>query len=314
MKAINETSKNYKAVKYGRSDNLVAGEDGFKEFYESYQDELDEIGKRPDILVYKTPDYDNSWGEDISKLDRQQLNQIVPKAVAGLEIRSSSFLSDKYDEEMRKRRNIAIQKAIQAKETLLIEYADIFNHPKRNQWIKILNSVKEENLDIISFKVPGWRSSQRLQEANNLLKNIKSAAKELQKRDFLSITPKAEDIKVVYKWIQNYNVPHYYCQVFFDKVYGISFQDILSMITNPDREGIDFFIEQDTKNQNKTTIKINSKIGIELASKVTIPQHSSQMRELDRGRLLFYVTFKGGRAYLNVSKFLQLLNIQETDF
>ena len=91
LKAINETSKNYKAVKYGRSDNLLAGEDGFKEFYESYQDELDEISKRPDILVYKISDYDTFWEKDISKFNRQQLDEIVPKAVAGLEIRSSSF-------------------------------------------------------------------------------------------------------------------------------------------------------------------------------------------------------------------------------
>ena len=89
---------------------MVAGEDGFKTFYEFYQDELDEIGKRPDILVYKLSDYDNSWAEDISKFDQQQLDQIVPKAIAGLEIRSSSFLSDKYDQEMNKRKNIAIQK------------------------------------------------------------------------------------------------------------------------------------------------------------------------------------------------------------
>jgi type II restriction enzyme len=86
------------------------------------------------------------------------------------------------------------------------------------------------------------------------------------------------------------------------------------MLADSDREGIDFFIEQDTKNQNKTTIKINSKVGKELSYKVSMPKHKSQMRELDRERLLFYVTFEGGKAYLNLSNFLELLNIQEVNF
>ena len=53
--------------------------------------------------------------------------------------------------------------------------------------------------------------------------------KEIQKRDYLSITPKVEDIKVVYKWIETFNVPHFYFQVFFDKVYGISFEFLKKM-------------------------------------------------------------------------------------
>ena len=44
-RAINETSKNFVAVKYGKSDDLVAGEDGFDNFYQDFQSELDTIGK-----------------------------------------------------------------------------------------------------------------------------------------------------------------------------------------------------------------------------------------------------------------------------
>lgn len=55
--AINKVNKRFVAVQYGKSDRLVAGKAGFKEFYESYQDELDHISKRPDILVSRTQDY-----------------------------------------------------------------------------------------------------------------------------------------------------------------------------------------------------------------------------------------------------------------
>ena len=48
-----------------------------------------------------------------------------------------------------------------------------------------------------------------------------------------------------------YNVPHFYVQVFFDKVYGISFEYILSLLSNSNLEDDKFFVEQDIKNQNK---------------------------------------------------------------
>jgi hypothetical protein len=51
-RAINENSKNFVAVKYGKSDDLVAGEDGFDTFYQDFQTELDTIGKRPDLLDF----------------------------------------------------------------------------------------------------------------------------------------------------------------------------------------------------------------------------------------------------------------------
>ena len=46
-----------------------------------------------------------------------------------------------------------------------------------------------------------------------------------------------------------------------------------------------------------------------MAHKVTIPNHYSQMRELDRGRLLFHVSFKGGKATLNLANLYKTLNI-----
>jgi type II restriction enzyme len=108
-----------------------------------------------------------------------------------------------------------------------------------------------------------------------------------------------EDIALVNRWIQKYNVKHFYLQVFFDKAYVISFQDILELVSNDDNEGNNFSIERDVKNQGKTTIKINVKVGKEVLGKIDMPFHKSAMKELDRGRLLFYVTFEGGKGYLD---------------
>jgi hypothetical protein len=313
-RAINETSKNYVAVKYGKSDDLIAGEDGFDSFFKEFQKELDEIGKRPDLLIFKRNDFDTKLGFDISHIPHNQIDIYVKKAVAGIEVRSSSFLIERYEEAMHIKKEKFIKIALETKDKILTEYLDILNCPARSNYIDLLKSITERTLDVTDFKVPGWRSNKRLIQLNDLFKQLKASIKEIQKRDYLSITPKVEDIKVVYRWIESFNVPHFYFQVFFDKIYGIAFETILQIISNPDNEGVIFSVESDTKNQNKTTIKINSKSGIEIASKVDEPDHKSIRKEMDRGRLLFYVSFEGGTAYLDVDKLSNILKIQNENF
>ncbi len=75
-------------------------------------------------------------------------------------------------------------------------------------------------------------------------------------------------------------------------------------------EGSVFSVESDTKNQNKTTIKIRSTYGTQIASKVDEPTHESVRKEMDRGRLLFYIKFHGGTAYLNINNFKHILDLQ----
>lgn len=58
-KAINEFTKDYFAVQYGRSDSISAGDEGFGDFYAEYQEELNTIGKRPDLLIFKSSDFPN---------------------------------------------------------------------------------------------------------------------------------------------------------------------------------------------------------------------------------------------------------------
>lgn len=314
VRAINETSNNFIAVKYGKSDNLVAGEDGFDTFYQDFQNELDTIGKRPDLLIFNKSDFDNDLGFDISQEPHGKITDYVKKAIAGIEVRSSAFLIDQYEQAMQIRTEKFTKIALQTKNKILTEYLDILEVDSRKNYIDILKAITENTLNVTDFRVPSWSSSERLIQVKNLFKQLKIAIKEIQKRDYLSITPKVEDIKVVYKWIETFNVPHFYFQVFFDKVYGISFEQILQIISNPDNDGVKFSVETDNKNQNKTTIKINSNSGVTIASKVDEPTHESIRKEMDRGRLLFYVTFKGGTAYLDLENLRAILGIKETQF
>lgn len=307
-RSINETSENYVAIRYGKSDDLIAGDEGFDKFYNEFQDELDTIGKRPDLLIFKKEDFNSSFGYDISKLKHNIIDNYVKKAIAGLEIRSSAFLIDKYENEMQKRTKFHLVKALDIKNKILSDYKDLLEQ-KNAKYVELLESIDETNIHIISFKRPSWKATERLQELSLLFKELKENINIIQKRDYLSITPKVEDIKVVYKWTEKFNVPHYYIQVFFDKAFGISFKNILTLITEPDKEGEYYEISQDVKNQNKTTIKINTRKTSQIAYKIIEPEHKSVRKEMRRGRLLFYVTFEGGTAYLDIKNLKLLLNI-----
>lgn len=312
FRAINETSQNYVAVRYGKSDDIIAGESGFDEFYKEFQFELDTIGKRPDLLVFKKCDFDTDLGHDLSKIKHSEITDYVKKAIAGLEIRSSAFLIDKYEGEMQERTKTHLESALKVKDKIINEYSDVFEHPKKKVYLEILKSINSETVNAINFRRPSWNSTERLQELTLLFKDLKDHISISQKRDYLSITPKVEDIKVVYKWAETFNVPHYYFQVFFDKSYGISFKNILSLLTEPEKEGEHYEISKDIKNQNKTTIKINTRNTNQVAYKILEPEHKSVRREMGRGRLLFYVSFEKGTAYLDVDNLKSLLNI--TDF
>lgn len=312
--AINKVSRNYVAVRYGKSDDLIAGDDGFSEFFQEFQDELDTIGKRPDILIFRKSDFDEHLGFDISKISHDKITNYVKKAIAGLEIRSSTFLIGQYEKAMDFRTQKNLKLAFELRDKILTDYADLLEHYNRKKYIPILKSINDETIHALSFSSPGWYANERLAELSGLFKKLKSAVKEIQKRDFLSITPKVEDIKVVYKWIETFDVPHFYLQVFFDKVYGVSFEQILIFIANPDNEGSVFSVEKDNKNQNKTTIKINSKCGTLIANKVEEPEHKSVRKEMARGRLLFYVTFEGGKTVLDVANLIEILGIEKESF
>ncbi len=149
FRAINETSKNYVAVRYGKSDDLIAGEEGFDKFYNEFQNELDTIGKRPDLLIFAKENFNPDLGYDISKIDHDEITEYVKKAIAGLEIRSSAFLIEKYENEMQARTLEHLSKAIEIRDKILTDYSDLLKHPKRKHFIEILKGINKETMPLV---------------------------------------------------------------------------------------------------------------------------------------------------------------------
>jgi len=303
LKTINRDLHDYVAVSYGMSDDILAGEEGFDEFYDEYQKELCEIGKRPDLLIFKKKDYDISWGYNISKFSREVLAEIVPKAVAGLEVRSSSFIEQEYLNEAQKRIEENKQQAMTLLDKILTFDAALMNEKTRN----LLEQITEENLHLQHFTIRLQNDHCNYEQARETVKTFKDAIKQTKKRDFLSITPKMEDMKLIHKWIRTYGVPHYFVQVFYDKVYGIGFEEILTLISDTDNQNKLFFIEQDSRNQMKTTIKINAKQGKEIAVSKVLPLHRSRRKVFNRGRVVHYVALEHGKMSLQTQDFLHLI-------
>lgn len=297
-KAINEFLDDYFAVEYGRSESMAAGDEGFAKFYMEYQNELNTIGKRPDLLIFKVSDFPDK-NVDIEN------DEHVKNAVATLEVRSSSFLANKYSAFMVKIQENAIKKCAEIREKILSGNLGTLLKRKNKEIYSLIQQATDETFRELDFRRPSWSLTQELRDLTEFLKELKENIKVLHKRDYLSITPKMEDIALVNRWIQKYNVKHFYLQVFFDKAYVISFQDILELVSNDDNEGNNFSIERDVKNQGKTTIKVNIQVGKEVIGRIDMPEHKSAMKELDRGRLLFYVTFEGGKGYLDSEIFMR---------
>lgn len=296
--AINEYSREYRAVPYGRDDTLSAGDPGFREFYAAYQEELNTIGKKPDVLIYRRSDLPENHDYDLDDAE------FVQHAVAAIEVRSSSFLAQKYSSFMETRTTAAELECKRIQHRLLKEPYSGLLAQRRPHIYEMVRTATAQTFRELSFNRPNWSSTQELRELSDLLRLLKDQMKILKTRSYLSITPKLEDMALVNRWIQNFDVRHYYMQVFFDKAYIIPFRNILEITTNPDNEGPIFSVERDTRNQGKTTIKVDIKVGKEILGRIDMPKHHSAMKELERGRLLFYVTFQGGKGYLDQSVFL----------
>ncbi|MBN2313967.1 MAG: AccI family restriction endonuclease [Sedimentisphaerales bacterium] len=297
-RAINEGIESYFAIEYGRTESIAAGDDDFAQFYKDYQDELNSIGKRPDLLIFKDSDFPDK-NVDIEN------DEHIRKAVAALEIRSSSFLVGKYSAFMEKRQSDAIIECNRIRNEIISGSLGELLKQKNETIYNLIENATDDTFRELDFRRPSWSLTQELRDLTERLKVLKENIKILHKRDYLSITPKLEDIALVNRWIQNFNVKHFYLQVFFDRAYVISFQDILELLCDGNNEERSFSIERDVKNQGKTTIKVNVQIGKEILGRIDMPEHRSAMKELDRGRLLFYVTFDGGKGYLDKDIFMR---------
>lgn len=298
FRAINDNSENIVAVRYGKSDDFVAGDAGFEKFFNEYQAELDTIAKRPDILLFKKEVFDASLGYDISSKPSNEIGDYVAKAIAGIEVRSSAFLINKYTEEANRVVRENTERAIEIKNIVLAQYIDLLEQ-KRPELIAILQQIDEVSVRTLDFRSATWRSSQRLQELSAMLSEIKKCLKAIQKRNSLSITPKVEDLKVVYKWIMTYNVPHFYVQVFFDKVYGVSFQHILELVSNPDLEGVAYSVITHDKDNNKSEIEIKLNQCWSIGDVKELP---TMFTKETSNKKASYTCFEGGKIAVNINK------------
>ena len=298
LDAIDEHSEEFRALKYGRDDSLDAGDPGFDEFFEEYKNELNIIGKKPDILVFRRDDVTNMG----CALDN---HEFVRTAIAAIEVRSSSFLKAKYSDFMNAKTQRAEIECLRLQQLILQEPYSKVLAERRPELHKMISGASIDTFRELDFRVPGWYASPVLRELNEYMRELKFNMDELKARSYLSITPKLEDIVVVNRWIQNFGVPHYYLQVFFDKAYIISFKDILEITSDPNNEDVVFSVERDVKNQGKTTIKIDVQVGEEILRRIDMPNHQSELKEQERGRLLYYVTFQGGKGYLDAEIFSQ---------
>lgn len=296
---FNKKQTKHWAVKYGKSEDLIAGEFGFDKYYDEYQNELNEIGKRPDLLIFDREFFIGKYGQiiDISTFDKFELMELVSKSLIAIEVRSSAFLSKKYASHSANLRNLSENTVLEQCKELINNYPDVMQN--QQQWRDYAEeTINSNTINLNNPRAMSRRSTKRLEECSEITKIIVKNIGAIKKRDFLSITPKAEDLSLVYKWISTFGVPHHYCQVFFDQAIIISFEEILKILANPEEEEINYFIERDEKNQGKVTFKINIKLGKQVIDQLSIPKHFSAMRELPKGRILFYVKFESSAGNL----------------
>jgi len=293
LASINVERSPFWAVPYGRSESLAAGDSGFKDYYLDYLHELNTIGKRPDILIFRRAEYPEKTSLEILS------DELVCHAVAAVEVRSSSFISNHYQTFMQQRTSDAENECLHLRDMLLEEPYGSLLLKKKPAIYSMLRAATADTFRDLDFRSVSWSSSESLRTLSKYLGMLKNQIRLLQKRDYLSITPKLEDLALVNRWIQHFGVPHYYLQVFFDSAYLISFEDILRISSDPEGEDVDFSVEKDIKNQGKTTIKIDISHGTCIIDGLAVPSHHSAVKELDRGRLLFYVTFEGSHGVVN---------------
>jgi len=155
LKAINDNSPDYRAEKYGRSDSLAAGDPGFEDFYVSYQEELNSIGKRPDLLIFKR----RNVGDAELNLDD---DRTVSRAVAAIEVRSSSFLANRYSEFMETRASQAVRRCRELRSAVLQDQMRALLQQKSPEILSLIQNSNDETFRELDFRLRSWSSSAEL--------------------------------------------------------------------------------------------------------------------------------------------------------
>ena len=99
--------------------------------------------------------------------------------------------------------------------------------------------------------------------------------------------------------IMTYNVPHFYVQVFFDKVYGVSFQHILELVSNPDLEDVAYSVITHDKDNNKSEIEIKLNQCRSIGDVKELP---TMFTKETSNKKVSYTCFEGGKIAENINK------------
>jgi hypothetical protein len=120
-KAIDSALSEGKAVPYGNSDRMAAGEEGFREFYLAGVEETRVHGKRPDLLLF---DVKVATPSDLSCLRHTDVAEFVGKAIAAIEVRSSKFEAQTYMK-VRERQRAAGKKSARESPSFTVKVEDL---------------------------------------------------------------------------------------------------------------------------------------------------------------------------------------------
>lgn len=220
---IEKSLPTHQPIHYGDSNQIAAGDAGFKDYYLKELESTRVFGKRPDLLLYLKA---TAPAENVFLGNSVETTEITAKsAEIAIEVRSSKF--------------------------------------KALQYMRV-----RENERLAGIKVD---------------------------RSCPSFTVKVEDLIIVYRWMERFDVPQIYSQVFFDSIFGINFLDIFQIIGS----GSGFKIEKPKQSQEKATIMIPITFGNQVATCVEPPEFRTEIRESRLGRVDAFVAPVGGKFVLD---------------
>lgn len=213
----------FQPIHYGDSNQIAAGDEGFKDYYLGELEATRVFGKRPDLLLYST-DF-ALQGNEFRNRTVIETEAFAHQSLAAIEVRSSKF--------------------------------------KALQYMRVREQEREAGTKV--------------------------------DRSCPSFTVKVEDLIIVYRWMERFQVPECYTQVFFDSIFGINFLQIFEIIGS----GKGFKIETPKQSQEKATIMIPITFGHQIAIGSEPPEFRTEVRETRLGRVDAFVAPVGGKFILD---------------
>ncbi len=218
-------------------------------------------------------------------------------AVFAIKVYCAPFIFDKYNTFMLDKKNFYANRALLVKDKILSMHYDLL-YNKNKELLKLIEAINKDNLDIISFKLPNWKTSVELEKVSERIKELDEAITDRNNIKLLTINITKEDLQYAYNFIKNYNTTYYYVYVFFDKAFIISFERVLELISNSNLEDSKYFIENIN---NSIIIKIIADDEEVILENIEFPKYTTMVKELENGMIVSYSHLGCSNATLNES-------------